>query len=341
VSDRARLLTLGSVLAGLLALFILGIVFSPDRIQARSSGQPLLPGITAQQVDGIDIAVMGAPRVRLRRTATGWEAPSDARPLPAKPFPASADRIALFLRNVTDLRRSSLVASDARHLAELGLSAETARLLVLYRAGSPDVGLLVGKRGPGGDADYVQVQGQGQAQASVYLARGSMSYFLAQDPSYWYERHVLPDDVQGTTIAAITVSGSLRIDETGDGAGGRTLRGGYTLRRPSAEKQDQWVIGSPEKPADRMTAGAMAGSLATLEAVDLVESAGGGEAARAEGLQISVTTFEGRKYAISVRRGPEPGRILITTDWSPWTYVVNALLLERAVLPESVLEGRR
>jgi len=325
MSFRTRLLALGAALACLLALLVLGIFFSPDRVQARTSGRPLLPGVSAQKIDGIDIAVNGETRIRLRRTAAGWEIPTGTRP-----YPASTDRIATFLRTVTGLQRTSLVSSDSRHLSELGLSAEAARLLVLHQAGAPDAGLLVGKRGPSGDADYVQVQGE----PSVYLARGSLAFFLAQDQPSWYELHVLPDDVQGTTIAAITVSGSLDLD----GSGTSVLRGGYTLRRPSADKQDQWVIGSPEKTADRVTAGAMASSLAMLEGVDFAESPGSARSpAGPDRLEITVATFEGKKYSLSVSRGPESGKIRITTDWSPWTYIVNALLLPRAVLPESKL----
>lgn len=325
MSFHTRLLALCGVLACLLALLVLGILFSPDQVQARTSGHSILPGVSALKVDGIEITVNGETRVSLHKAASGWEARSGARA-----YPGSADRITTFLRTVADLHRTSLVSSDARHLSELGFSADTVRLLVLHQAGAPDIGLLVGKRGPSGDADYVQVRGQ----ASVYLARGSLAFFLAQDRSYWFELHVLPEDVQGTTIAAITVSGSLARDDSG----ASVLRGGYTLKRPSAEKQDQWVIGSPEKPADRVTAGAMANALAMLEGVDFEESPAGPTAPGAAGqLDISVATFQGMKYSITARRGPEPGKVRITTDWSPWTYLVNALLLQRAVLPEAKL----
>ncbi len=330
MSFRARLAALCGVMAALLALLVLGILFSPDRVQARSAGQPLLPGVSPRKIDGIEISVNGETKVRLTRTAAGWEIPSGARM-----YPASAERITAFLRTVTGLPRTNLVSSGSRHLSELGLSAEAARTLVLHQAGAADVDLQVGKRGPSGDGDYVQVRGQ----ESVYLARGSLAFFLVQDRSYWYELHVLPDDVQGATIAAITVRGSLGMD----GDGSRALTGGYTLKRPSAEKQDQWIVGNPEKPADRVTAGAMANSLAMLEGVDFAEAPPDGKSAAhgAERLEISVSTFEGKTYSISASRGPEPGKVLITTTWSPWTYLVNAVLLQRAVLPEAALTGAR
>ncbi len=323
---QTRLLALCGVLAGLLALLVVGILFSPERVQARTSARPLLPGISPEKIDAIDITAPGGRKISLRRGGRGWETPSGART-----YPASADRINLFLRTVTGLQRTSLVSRDPGHLSELGLSTDTARILVLHQAGAPDAGLLVGKRVPSGDADYVQVRGE----SAVYLARGSLAFFLAQDQPSWYELHVLPDDVQGTTIASIAVNGDLRPDDTA--AGG--MRGGYTLRRQSADKLDQWLVGTPEQPADRVTAGAMAGSLALLEGVDFGETTADGAVplTRAGRLDVTVTTFQGKRYSLVVRRGPQSGDVLITTDWSPWTYVTSALALRRAVLPESRL----
>jgi hypothetical protein len=328
MSFRARLLSLSCVLAGLIALQVIGIAFSPDRVQARTSGQPLVPGASAQKIDGFDISTNGETKIRVRKAADGWETLSDART-----YPASADRITTFLRTVAGLSRTTLVSSDAAHLSELGLSSDSARLLVLHRAGSKEAALFVGKRGPGGDADYVQVRGE----RAVFLARGSLAFFLAQEPAYWFELHVLPDDVQGSTISEITVRGQLRVDDSG----AAPLRGGYSLKRPSAEKPDQWLIGDPGKPADRVTAGAMASSLAGLEGVDFVDLPPGAGPAGAEHLEIVVKTFPGKNYLLVVSRGPEPGKVRITTNWSPWIYLVNALLLPRAVLPESVLSASR
>jgi len=330
MSFRTRLLAVCGTLASLLVLFLFGTLFSPERVQARTSSQPLLPGLSPEKIDEIEITEEGAS-TRLLRTARGWEIPRGT-----SAYPASADRIETFLRTVAGLRRTSRVTSAPQHLSELGFSGDRSRLLVLHQSGAADIVLQVGKRGPSGDADYVRLDGQDL----VYLARGNLAFFLLQKPPYWYELHVLPNNVQGTTISSITVSGAL----DAAGAAGVALRGGYSLRRPSADKPDQWIVGGDARPADRVTAGAMASSLANLEGVDFAEpkAAAGGSGTSGAGtgrLDIAVTTFEGKKYSLNVTRGPEPGQVRITTDWSHWTYVVNDLPLQRAVLPESSLRG--
>jgi hypothetical protein len=326
MSFRARLAAAAGTLALLAVLLALGQVFSPDRVQARAAGRPLLPGFLPQGVSGFDLSVAGVPRFTLRRTATGWEIPG-----PAVTHPASADRVTTFLRILAGLTRTSFVTRDMSHVSELGLSPETAKVLILHRAAGPDIALEVGARGPSGDADYVRVRGE----PAVYLARGSLSYFLTQEPASWYELHVLPDDVQGTTVSSITVTGSV---EAGEPA--VRLAGGYTLRRPSAAQPDKWVVGAEGRPADRVIAGAMASSLANLEGIEFGDETSAGRAPAAGGLGITVETVGGKRYALKVLRANEPGRLLVTADWSPWTYVVTDLALRRAVLPESRLLAR-
>jgi hypothetical protein len=324
VTFRTRLAAVCGVLAALLVLLALGIIFSADRVQARAAGQPLLPGAVPQRMVGIDISAGGTPVTSLRRTATGWEMPSGPRT-----YPASTDRITTFLRIVTALTRTSLVSRGASHLGELGLAPDSARLVVLHQAGGgPDLAVEVGARGPGGDADYVRVRGE----QSVYLARGQVSFFLSQEPSSWYELHVLPDDVQGTTVASVTVSGSLPPQE---GAG--RISGDYTLRRSSANKLDQWTINGETRPVERVSAGAMASALANLEGIDFGDDTSVARAPATGGLSITVQTFGGKRFVLNVRPSTQPGRALVKADWSPWTYVVTALALQRAVLPESRL----
>jgi hypothetical protein len=323
VSFASRLFTVGAVLAVLLVLLVLGIAFSPERVQARAAGQPLLPGAFPQKVVGIDILTGGVLTISMRRTGSGWEISSGLNA-----YPASSPRITTFLRIVAGLFRTSLVARDSTHDGELGLAPNSVRQFVLHHAQGPDLAVDVGTRAPGGDADYVRVRGE----QSVYLARGSVSFFLGLKASSWYELHILPDDVKDTTIAFVRTEGGIDLDE----AAGGPLIGGYTLRRPSADKLDQWVIEESSKPVDRILAAAMVNSLANLDGMDFADSSAA--AARAGGeFLVTVETFAGNKYVLDVRRALEPGKLLLRSDWSRWAWIVNPLAMQRAVLPEARL----
>jgi hypothetical protein len=313
MSFRSRLLSVCAVLLGLVVVLVLGIVFSPDRVQARTSGRPLLPLATADEISGIEVDFEGTPSVTLARGPSGWKTTGDAGE-----YPASADRLHTFLRTLTGLSRGKMVSRDSAHFPELGVSDDTARHLILRRtAGRPDLELLVGKRGPSGDEDYVRVKGEGAA----YLVRGSLAFFLSQERSYWYELHVLPDDVQGTTVARVSVRGPL--------AGAP-----YTLVRNGGAGSSQWSL-EGKGPANGVVAGAMASALALLEGEDFAR--GTRPVPAGDQLDIEVTTLEGKTYALVVHRDPASRTLLVTTSWSPWTYVVNPVLLQRAVRPLAVL----
>ena len=322
MSFRSRLVRVCAVLLVLVVVLVLGIVFSPDRVQARTAGRALLPLSSADEITGIEIAAQGAPVITLARGASGWVTAGGSTQ-----YPASANRLQSFLRTVTGLTRGKMVSRDAANFPELGLSDDTARRLTLHRsAGRPDLGLLVGRRGPSGDEDYVRVQGEGAA----YLVRGSLGFYLSQEPSYWYELHVLPDDVMGTTVARVTVRGNLRLA----GAEPAIVQGPYTLVRVPGAQSAEWTVNG--QPANRVVAGAMASALALLEGEDFAEPG----TVTGPRLDIAMATLEGKEYELVVRQDTASPKLLVTTSWSPWTYVVNPVLLQRAVRPLSVLETR-
>lgn len=382
---QARLLRTSAALAALIGLFIAGLLTSAERLQARAEEQPLLPIASPAEITGVELVVQGVPRLSLRRQGERWEVraadpagaagPADeaaaggpagsggpAGPEPGGPpaFPAHAGRVEALLGALASLRRGTLVSSDPARDGQLGLAEGAARLLLLHRGGGrPAIGLLVGARGPGGDADYLKVRGE----TGAYLARGSLSILLAQDRAYWYDLHLLPDEVRGATIGAIRARGRVNLGPTAaraagdgtDGSAARAAAGGDLLtdyilaRKPGASggPGGAWAIATEageEKTVDQAAAGAMASALALLEGEDFLEALPARAAARAAleapeagTLEVEVVTLQGRAYSLRVRGAREPGQALVTTSWSPWTYLVNAVPLRRAIRPLSEL----
>ncbi len=316
---RSRVISLCAAIILLTATLVLGILFSPERLQARTTGKPLLG--QGLQVVGIDIVFKAEALATLRRQTVGWEAQAEG----GRVYPASGERLGIFLRHLAGLTRGRLASRDSGHFGELGLGEDASRLVLRLAAPKGSAGterhitLLVGKRGPSGDEDYIMVEGENAA----YLVRGSLSFFLAQEKSYWYELHVLPDDVQGSTLAAI--------------------RGTYTLSRNSGTQGAPWSLEGDAAQVNQTAAGAMANALANLEAEAFADPAPADTSNATGGagrLAIEVSTHEGKKYSLSLRPGPESGKLLVTTSWSPWTYIVDEAQLRRAILPLASLRSR-
>jgi hypothetical protein len=328
---RIRFVLAAATLAGLVALFIGGLLFSPQKQQARAAEAPLLPIASGVQLTGVDIVRPGAAQVSLRPRDSRWEAEVDGRS-----FPASSERIQALAMLLAGLQRGSLMTRDPVRSAELGLGLEQARLLVLHLAGRPNIALEVGERAPSGEEDYVRVRGE----SAVYLVRSSLSVLLAQDLAYWFDLRVLPGEVRGETIARITVRGGV---DLGSPAG--VLRGDYALERGSGERGGEWSLSGASERVDAAAAASMADSLALLEGEDFLEAAPVAPPARPAPdrgtLEVEVATLEGKAYSLRVRAGPKRGLALVTAGGSPWTYLVREAQLRRAVRPPGELLADR
>jgi len=322
---RFRLLLAAGLLAAAAGLFIAGRLASPQQRQARAAGASLLPIGAGIEITGVDILGRGAGELRLRARDGGWQAQNGGRS-----FPASADRVLSLVSLASGLRRGALVTRDPARSAELGLGGREERLLVLHLAGRPELALEVGGRAPSGEEDYVRVRGE----AAVHLVRGNLSVLLAQDRTYWYDLRVLPAEVQAQTMARITVRGSVDLGPAG------VLKGGYTLLREGAERGGGWSMPGEGRPVDGIAVSALAGSLASLEGEDFLQAEPASAPAGGR-LEIEVATMAGKAYQLRVRPGTGPGLALVSTSWSPWTYVLRAELLRRVVRPAAELLASR
>jgi hypothetical protein len=325
---RPRLIRITAILTALIGLFIVGFLFSPQRMQARAAARPLLALASPAEIRAVDVVFRGSVQISLRRREAGWEAVAGGGT-----FPAAVERADALVGLLAGLQRGTLLSRGTASGAELGLGEEAAHLLLLRRAaGKPQIGLLVGARAPSGEEDYMMVKGE----TSAHLVRGNLSVLLSQERSYWLELHLLPEEVSGAAIRRIAVTGAVSL-----GAPAENLRAEYTLVRAVGDQDPAWSILGDTRPVDALVADSMADQLAQLEGDDLLEQANARSSGGEEALTVEVTTAEGKSYAFSVRSVGTGRRLSATTSWSPWTYPVNQVLLRRVIRPVSELLVRQ
>jgi hypothetical protein len=333
---RMRVMGLTTLLSALVGLFIGGQLFSPENRQARATSRPLLAIANPAEISGMELVVQGVVRLSLRRSGSAWEAVTGDRALPG-----SAARAEGLARLLAGLPRGALVSRAPARAVALGLGEDRARLLVIHRSGGqPDIGVLVGARAPSGEEDYVMLRGD----PSAYLVRSNLSVLLSQDTSYWYDLAMFPPDVTGDTMERIDARGSLNL---GREAGILTL--GYVLvRRPGEQTaagdqsvQSVWALQDDARAVDPLSASSMAAAIARLEGDDfggagaerISAQSAGQDAGQGAPLSVEVLTIDGKAYSLSARRAPVSDQLVVTTSWSPWTYLVNPMIFRRAVRP--------
>jgi hypothetical protein len=267
----------------------------------------------------------GSGAVTLTRGSGGWELTSGGRT-----YPAAAERAEALAALLAALTRGTLVSGDAAHAAGLGLAQDAARLLVLHRgSGRADIGLFVGARAPSGEEDYMRVRGE----SAAWLVRGNLSVILSQDRAYWCDLSLFPAEVRGDEVVRISVSGRLAPE-----AGASSVDGGYVLRRTAAGQDGHWDFEGDGRAVDQTAANAMAEAVARLEADDFREAKGAVSRAGPAALGVEVTTREGKSFALHA--GAAGGKVIVSTNWSPWTYEVNPVLFRRAIASLTELLAR-
>jgi hypothetical protein len=324
-----RVVGLTALLAVLIGLFVGGQLFSPAGRSGRAAGQPLLSVGSPAAITGMDIQVPGGAEVSLVRADGGWAASMGGRRYPAAA--ARAEGLAVLL---STLRQGSLASRDAAR-AGLGLADDTARRLVIHRAGGrPDIGVSVGARAPSGEEDYVQVRGA----KAAYLVRGSLSILLGQDRSYWLDLSVFPGGLAAGDITRVSVNGRPGAGAQAFGQAAKLLSSSYVLERGMGG--EGWKFAGSAAPVDPLVASAMVEAVASLEGDEFASAETPTDGPAAASLSIEVTTAAGAAHVLRIVPEVHGNALLARADTAQYPCILNPAVLARAVLPPTSLLAR-
>jgi hypothetical protein len=250
-----KVLILSSVLAALLLIWAAGLVFSPERVAARSESAKLISGKTADAAS-ISIVGEGGATIELIKSGAAWELVDGQVKLPVQ-----ASRVSGFLDSVVKVTRLRPVAKSKDSWTSYQLDeAQAKKATIKDGAGKTLAEFWVGGYGPTGNEVYLRRSG---SDAS-YTAEGDFASYLGYGRSSWLDLRVFPDlkeaDVQSLSLksgivlekgkSAITLDYSLRRDGKGWKAGAATIdaEGAEALLRSIVATQGEDYVSAP--PAD-------------------------------------------------------------------------------------------
>jgi hypothetical protein len=195
-----KVLALAVSLAALLAIWALGIVFSPERVEARSEMGGLLTNKT-DAAASIDLG--GTETVSLVKQNDSWFL-ADA----SKRFPAQSKRIEDFLKALADVKRLRPLAHSKTAWAGLGLDEGKAKsILVKNAAGFDMADLRVGNYGPTGSEIYIRKTGSDES----YAVNASFAAYLGYGRKGWLDLRIMPV-LPASDVQSIGVNASLPLD---------------------------------------------------------------------------------------------------------------------------------
>jgi hypothetical protein len=251
-----KVIVLSSVLAALLAIWGLGMVFSPERVAARSESAHLISGKSAD-VASIAIAVPGSAPVELAKSGAAWELVEQVPGASAARFPARAERVSSFLSDLESVSRLRLVARSKDSWAEFKLDESQAKRATLKDAsGKVLADLYLGGQGPTGSGLYLRRA----ASDSSYIVESGLASYLNSGRSEWLDLALLPG-VKEADLQSLTIKSDIALE-----AKKPALKLDYSLRRDG----QGWKSGAAQIDAE--AAAALIRSIAGIHGEDYIAS---------------------------------------------------------------------
>ncbi|MGB9687060.1 MAG: DUF4340 domain-containing protein [Rectinema subterraneum] len=286
---------------------------------------PLLQSFKPSQAAEIKFTYKGSSAVILRKKDDAWTVIVNE-----KAYPASKAKIESFLNRVADLRQGKLISTDKTDVARFDLDAQHANTISITDAqGKHSWSFSVGKAGSSGFEDYVQIS----KDSRIFLAESAMNFYTGQEASYWFDLMVFPDDVTGSSIKEISISGSIPTDADRK----NRKKEQYSIKKLKTTNADEWILAEGTAALDQARVSTFCNRLAVLQGINFSEDRN-----TSSDFAVSITTEKGTRYSISGKALQHGDQYQITRANAPFAYIVNVAALVRAVVPlESLISQQK
>jgi hypothetical protein len=207
-----KLFFLLTIIVVLSAVYVLSMVFDPERTAAGSALLSWIDPALVDRIDRIRIISDGETRELIRKN-NEWFVSYKGRDYPARQM-----RVEVFIGLLTRREPYPVRSSNASSHERLGLTESAAsRIIVSGGAGLPLLDLLVGQGDNTGREVYVRRQGQNEVRSGedVFTA------YIVSPRASWYNLRLFPDSEEGgpdpDSVQRLTVYAGARTAE-GDAA---------------------------------------------------------------------------------------------------------------------------
>jgi hypothetical protein len=220
-----KVILLSSILAALLLIWGAGILFSPERVAARSESAHLISGKPAD-VASIAFKAEGGQAILLAKSGSSWTLSDGQAQLPVQ-----AERVKSFLDDLGAISRLRVVARSKDSWSGFDLDEAKAKRATLKDASGKVLSdVYVGGNGPTGSETYLRRAG---SDLSYSAETGISSYFTSARSS-WLDLKLL-SAIKEADVQSLSIKSSAVLEK-----GKPALALDYSLRREG----QQWKSGA-------------------------------------------------------------------------------------------------
>jgi hypothetical protein len=195
MSFKKKIIVLGSIAGLLLVVFIMGEIFSPQRLTRAASETELFPGFRADSAQRIELADSSS-RVLLIKAGNWTVDINGVR------YPANVTKVGFLLKEISAVTRGELVTRSQDKAADLGVEGPQAVHLTVS-GGNTDVlcELFAGKTSATGKGRYIRT-GKG---AGTYQTGDSLSPYITTDKRFWEDLKIFPSDLKTESVIRLSI----------------------------------------------------------------------------------------------------------------------------------------
>jgi len=198
---KNKIITLSSVIAALAIVYVLTIIFDPQRMGSMSDAYSWLAPGQNDRITGISIIKTGEETINLSRNGGKWFVTRGGKDYPARQIRVEDFLAALSKRAPYPVRSSSASSHDRLSLTP----DKAAQVTVSAGPGLPLLSLLIGQADITGQNVYLRKQGQNEVRSG----EDRFSSYTNSPLSSWYNLRLFSENEEGklndTDIQRLTV----------------------------------------------------------------------------------------------------------------------------------------
>jgi hypothetical protein len=311
-----KVAALSSALGILLVIWVLGVIFSPERGLARSESVKLVSGKIADAA-AIELTNPDAEAIKLEKSGDSWSLVDGTARLPVQ-----GSRVKNLLDSIAEPGRLRVVGRSKAAWTDFKLEDDKAkRVLVTSKDGAAIADVYIGAYSSAASGVYVRRAGSELS----YVADSSLASYIGYGRSSWLDLKVL-----GSLTAADVQSVSMRAKIALDGAGKTPLSFEYSARRDG----QSWKIGASE--ADAQAVESMIRSIVSVQGEDIAASPPS-DAFSAVSAHIEIALSSGVSKVIEVGAPAADERFYLRAAGNPLVYLASAYSLRSMLKPPADL----
>ena len=245
---KNKIVTLSSIIAVLSLIYMLGVIFSSEKMSEKRSKELLFNQKLQDQVSMISISTEDGIADIVRKGGN-WFISIDS-----EEYPASESKIDNMVDSVFSLTRYQVIGDDSKYWKKFDLEDDKARTVTLKgENGKELLSLFVGKSGPAERGEYIRTS----LSQEVFLTDASIQRYFLRDKNYWCNLRILPEEISSSDITAVSVISDVSVKD-------KKYTGSIDLKKESTEGDYEWVNMDGGKVYDRNTADSLANNISAL-----------------------------------------------------------------------------